>query len=142
MAEQGRPDLAAMLGGLMRRLMNAETPVLAGHGLTMWGYVVLSALDDGPVRTQAALAKAIGADKTRIIGTLDKLQEDGLITREPDPEDRRVRLLGITEAGRAARRSAQSKIQEQEERLLGQLPAADRENFLRAARVLSEAEWP
>lgn len=131
-----------MLGGLMRRLMNAETPVLAEHGLTMWGYVVLSALDDGPVRTQAALAKAIGADKTRIIGTLDKLQEDGLITREPDPNDRRVRLLGITEAGRAARGSAQAKIQEQEERLLGQLPAADREAFLRAARVLSEAEWP
>jgi len=127
-----------MLGGLMRRLMNAETPVLAEHGLTMWGYVVLSALDDGPVRTQAALAKAIGADKTRIIGTLDRLQEDGLITREPDPKDRRVRLLGITETGRAARRSAQSKIQEEEELLLGQLSAADREAFLRAARVLSE----
>ncbi|MEV7548609.1 MarR family winged helix-turn-helix transcriptional regulator [Amycolatopsis sp. NPDC089917] len=142
MAEQGRPDLAAMLGGLMRRLMNAETPVLAEHGLTMWGYVVLSALDDGPVRTQAALAKAIGADKTRIIGTLDTLQEDGLITREPDPKDRRVRLLGITDTGRAARRSAQAQIQEQEERLLGQLPAADRKAFLRAALALSEARWP
>ncbi|WET82653.1 MarR family transcriptional regulator [Amycolatopsis sp. QT-25] len=138
MAEQRRPDLAAMLGGLMRRLMNAETPVLAEHGLTMWGYVVLSALDDGPVRTQAALAKAIGADKTRIIGTLDRLQEDGLITREPDPKDRRVRLLGITETGRAARRSAQAKIQEEEELLLAQLSAADREAFLRAAQVLSE----
>ncbi len=131
-----------MLGGLMRRLMNAEQPVLAEHGLTMWGYVVLSALDDGPVRTQAALAKAIGADKTRIIGTLDTLQDDGLITREPDPKDRRVRLLGITDAGRAARRSAQSKIQAQEERLLGRLPAGDRGAFLRAARLLSEAEWP
>ncbi|AUI59447.1 MarR family winged helix-turn-helix transcriptional regulator [Amycolatopsis sp. BJA-103] len=142
MAEQRRPDLAAMLGGLMRRLMTAETPVLAEHGLTMWGYVVLSALDDGPVRTQAALAKAIGADKTRIIGTLDTLQEGGLITREPDPKDRRVRLLGITEDGRAARRSAQSRIQEQEERLLDQLPATDRKAFLRAALALSEARWP
>lgn len=131
-----------MLGGLMRRLMDAETPVLAEHGLTMWGYVVLNALDGSPVRTQAALAKAIGADKTRIIGTLDKLQEDGLITREPDPTDRRVRLLGITDAGRAARRSTQTRIQEQEERLLDQLSATDRKAFLKAARVLSEAQWP
>ncbi len=126
----------------MRRLMTAETPVLAEHGLTMWGYVVLSALDDRPVRTQAALAKAIGADKTRIIGTLDSLQDDGLIIREPDPNDRRVRLLEITDAGRAARRSAQARIQEQEERLLGELSAADRKAFLKAARVLSEADWP
>ncbi|WP_410657154.1 MarR family winged helix-turn-helix transcriptional regulator [Amycolatopsis sp. lyj-112] len=140
MAEQRRPDLAAMLGGLMRTLMAAESPVLAEHGLTMWGYVVLSALDDRPVRTQAALAKAIGADKTRIIGTLDVLQEDGLINREPDPADRRVRLLEITDAGRKARRSAQTRIQAQENRLLAQLPAGDREAFLRAAHVLSEIE--
>lgn len=142
MAEQKRPDLAAMLGGLMRRLMTAESPVLAEHGLTMWGYVVLSALDDGPVRTQAALARAIGADKTRIIGTLDTLQEAGLISREPDPADRRVRLLEITEAGRNARRSAQKRIQEREDRLLEQLPEADRKVFLRAARVLSESDGP
>ncbi len=129
-----------MLGGLMRTLMAAESPVLAEHGLTMWGYVVLSALDDRPVRTQAALAKAIGADKTRIIGTLDVLQEDGLINREPDPADRRVRLLEITDAGRKARRSAQTRIQAQENRLLAQLPAGDREAFLRAAHVLSEIE--
>ncbi len=127
-----------MLGGLMRRLMSAESPVLAEHGLTMWGYVVLSALDDGPVRTQAALAKAIGADKTRIIPTLDALQDGGLIRREPDPSDRRVRLLEITEEGRRARRSAQSRIQEREDQLLEQLPAADRTAFLRAARTLSE----
>ncbi|RZQ62497.1 MarR family winged helix-turn-helix transcriptional regulator [Amycolatopsis suaedae] len=138
MAEEGRPDLAAMLGGLVRRLMAAEEPVLAEHGLTMWGYVVLSALDDGPVRTQAALAQAIGADKTRIIGTLEALQDGGLIRREPDPADRRVRLLEITEAGRRARRSAQARIQEGEERLLAALSAADRAAFLRAARVLSE----
>jgi DNA-binding MarR family transcriptional regulator len=131
-----------MLGRLMRRLMAAESPVLAEHGLTMWGYVVLSALDDGPVRAQAALAKAIGADKTRIIGTLDQLQEDGLINREPDPNDRRVRLLEITDAGRTARRSAQARIQEQEEQLLELLPAGDRKAFLRAARVLSEASEP
>jgi DNA-binding MarR family transcriptional regulator len=133
-----RPDLAAMLGGLVRTLVALETPVLEEHRLSMWGYVVLSALDDGPVRTQAALAQAIGADKTRIIGTLDELQDAGLISREPDPADRRVRLLAITAAGRERRRAAQDRIQAREEKLLARLPAADREAFLRAARVLAE----
>ncbi|MFC9357564.1 hypothetical protein ACFTZB_13450 [Rhodococcus sp. NPDC057014] len=60
--------------------MAAELPVLFGHGLTMWGYVVLLALDEHPLRTQPALAETIGADKTRIIGVLDDLQDRGLIS--------------------------------------------------------------
>nr|BFE69039.1 hypothetical protein GCM10020092_023400 [Actinoplanes digitatis] len=94
--ESDRPDLAAMAARLARSLVAAERPVLAAHDVSMWGYVVLGALADEPMRTQAALARAIGADKTRIIGTLDELQERALIEREPDPDDRRVRLLRLT----------------------------------------------
>jgi DNA-binding MarR family transcriptional regulator len=132
-----RPDLAAMLHPLTRALVAAELPVLAGHGISMWGYVVLNALEDGPARTQAALAQAIGADKTRIIATLDELQQAGLITREPDPADRRIRLLAISPAGRRVRADAQSAIQANEERVLARLAPADRRAFLRVARILS-----
>ena len=73
------------------------------------------------MRTQAALAAAIGADKTRIIRTLDDLQDDGYIEREPDPDDRRVRLLAITDAGRRVKDAVQDEIQRGEERWLGEL---------------------
>src|SRR2546423_1003975 len=43
-----RPDLAAVLHPLTQALIDAELPVLAAHGMTMWGYVGLSALDGGP----------------------------------------------------------------------------------------------
>jgi DNA-binding MarR family transcriptional regulator len=139
--EQGeqaeRPDLAAMLHPLTRALVAAELPVLARHGISMWGYVVLNALEDGPARTQAALAQSIGADKTRIIATLDELQRAGLISREPDPADRRIRLLAISAAGRRVRSDAQSAIQANEERVLARLAPADRQAFLRVARILS-----
>ncbi|BDY30199.1 MarR family winged helix-turn-helix transcriptional regulator [Mycolicibacterium mageritense] len=135
-----RPDLAAMIAPLMRELMAAEEPVLAAHGLTMWGYVVLLALDRSSMRTQAALADSIGADKTRIIRTLDELQRQGFIEREPDPDDRRVRLLAITEAGRAVKDAAQREIQRGEERWLGQLTAEDRAVFLRVLRQLTREE--
>ncbi len=132
-----RPDLAAMLTLLARQTVAAEQPVLAAHGLSMWGYIVLSALDSSPIRTQAALAEAIGADKTRIIPTLDDLQEHGYIERTPDPEDRRARLLAITESGRSIKDSVQVAIQRGEERWLGQLSASDRDVFLRVLRQLT-----
>ncbi|KUI22509.1 MarR family transcriptional regulator [Mycobacterium sp. GA-1285] len=135
-----RRDLAAMLAPLLRRLIALETPVLAEHGISMWGYSVLSALDASPVRTQAALAEAIGADKTRIIPTLDELQDRGYIERKPDPADRRVRLLAITEAGRALKDSVQAEIQRGEERWLSALSPADRRAFLRALHEMTRVE--
>jgi DNA-binding MarR family transcriptional regulator len=135
-----RDDLAAMLHPLLRDLVAAELPILAAHNVSMWGYAVLNALDRSPVRTQAALAEAIGADKTRIIGTLDELQQRGYIERRPDPDDRRVRLLEITAAGRAAKNAVQSDIQRGEERLLAELTAEERAVFLRVLARLTRAE--
>ncbi len=129
-----------MLAPLLRRLIALETPVLAEHGVSMWGYSVLSALDESPVRTQAALAEAIGADKTRIIPTLDELQERGYIERSPDPADRRVRLPAITATGRALKDSVQAQIQRGEERLLSVLSPADRRAFLRALHEMTGVE--
>lgn len=131
-----RPDLAAMMVRLSRALVAAERPVLDAHGVSMWGYIVLSALADEPMRTQAALARAIGADKTRIIADLDDLQERGLIEREPDPADRRVRLLRLTAAGRELHAAVRGAIRAEEDRLMGGLPAADKRLFLRTLQAL------
>ena len=137
MRNQSRPDLAEMLAELARKTVAAEQPVLAAHGLSMWGYIVLIALDRSPIRTQAALAEAIGADKTRIIPTLDELQQQGYIDRIPDPDDRRARLLEITESGRSIKNTVRAAIQHGEERWLGQLATDDRDAFLRALQQLS-----
>lgn len=137
MSEAPRPDLAAMIAPLMRTLLAVEMPVLERHELSMWGYAVLLGLGKEPVYTQAALAKSINADKTRIIGVLDELQQGGLILREPDPADRRVNLVSITPAGRSLRDRVQADIQQQENQLLEQLPAADRRAFLRSLQTLA-----
>ncbi len=126
-----------MLVPFVRELIAAEEPVLAAHGLTMWGYVVLSTLDRGAMRTQAALAEAINADKTRIIRTLDELQEQGYIERLPDPDDRRARLLAITDEGRALKDAAQTEIQRGEERWLADLSPDERRVFLRVLRRMA-----
>jgi DNA-binding MarR family transcriptional regulator len=135
-----RPDLAAMVARLSRRLIAMEQPILAAQGVSMWGYVVLAALDQTPSRTQAALARTIGADKTRIIGVLDDLQERDLIRREPDPADRRVHLLGLTPAGRRLQAKVRQAIRREEERFLAQLAIPDREVFVRTLQALDAQE--
>ena len=126
-----------MLAPLMRAMIAAELPVLEANGVSMWGYSVLVALDRSAIRTQAALAEVIGADKTRIIAILDELQAKGLIERVADPEDRRARLLAITKEGRKVKDATQTKKQSGEERWLGTLSATDRAVFLRVLQELS-----
>lgn len=132
-----REDLGAMVFRLGRRLLAMEQPILARHNLTMWAYAVLTALHERPMRSQSALADSIGADKTRLIRVLDDLQRRGLIDREPDPGDRRVRLLGLTSAGRQAYRAAVTEIRTGEAEILGTVPAQDQESFVRTLIALS-----
>ena len=133
-----RRDLAAMFVPLARTLVAREEPALDAHDISMWGYIVLTALVEQPVRTQAALAQAINADKSRIIGVLDELQRRGLIRRQPDADDRRVHLLSLTPAGDRLRRSVEAAIRGSEEDVLASLPPADREAFLRSLKALYE----
>jgi DNA-binding MarR family transcriptional regulator len=133
-----RADLAAMVGRLGRRLIAMEEPILAAHEVSMWAYVVLTALGREPTRTQAALAASIGADKTRLIPVLDDLQRRDLISREADPADRRVRLLGLTPAGRRLHAAVRADIRAAEEALLADLAEADRAGLLAALAALDQ----
>ena len=127
-----------MFAPLARALITREEPVLLAHDISMWGYVVLTALVEQPVRTQAALAQAINADKSRIIGVLDDLQQRGLIQRQPDTADRRVHLLSLTPEGDRLRRSVEAAIRDSEKGVLATLPPANREAFLRSLKALYE----
>jgi DNA-binding MarR family transcriptional regulator len=103
--------------------------VLAAHDLTMWEYVVLSGLVDGPTQTQARLAEAVGRDKTRLIPILDALEARGLLARTPDPADRRNKIVSLTGPGRALRKAVSTAIRAAEEELLQPLDAAERRTF-------------
>jgi DNA-binding MarR family transcriptional regulator len=55
----------------------------------------------------------------------------------PDPDDRRARLLAITDSGRSVKDAVQADIQRGEEHWLGQVSASDRNVFLRVLDQLS-----
>jgi DNA-binding MarR family transcriptional regulator len=118
-------DLGALFARLTRRLIDAERPLLAEQGLSMWGYIVLSHLARAPAGTQLALATAIGYDKTRLIALLDELEAAGLVTRTPDPADRRARTVVLTEAGLERHAAARRAIRAMEDELLADVSATE-----------------
>lgn len=51
--------------------------------------------------TPAALAEMAQISRASVTGLLDSLEKDAFIRREPDPNDRRMLLIYLTEAGEA-----------------------------------------
>jgi len=64
-------------------------------------YPVLSGLRHGPL-TATELSKRIGVDRTVISRQASELTTLGLVTRGPDPRDKRGGLLTLTPDGQAA----------------------------------------
>lgn len=119
-------DLGALCAGAARALAEAERPVLEAHGLSMWQYVVLSALSPGAAPSQLALAQQIHYDKTRLIALLDALVAAGLVSRSPDPSDRRARVVRLTDLGAQRHAAVRDAIRAVEERLLTGLRPEER----------------
>jgi DNA-binding MarR family transcriptional regulator len=67
------------------------------------------------------LAGRLSCVKSNITQLVDRLETDGLVTRKPDPHDRRTRLAVLTTAGRKACKEGTRVHQETERRLLGKL---------------------
>ena len=119
-------DLGALFARITRWLLDAERPLLDAHGLSMWDYIILSHLAREPAGTQLALAEAIGYDKTRLIGLLDRLEQGELITRVADPTDRRARVVTLTRSGQARHAAARADIRAMEDEFLVHLNPAQR----------------
>lgn len=82
---------------LARRFDEALRPV----GLTNGQFSLLMSLNRPQPPAIAPVAQLLAMDRTTLTAALKPLQRDGLVKIEPDPADRRNRLLKLTDEGHA-----------------------------------------
>jgi MarR family transcriptional regulator, transcriptional regulator for hemolysin len=96
-----------------------DTLAAAGGSLGTW--VVLSALSDVGIMSQAALANHVHLEGATITHHIDRLEAAGLVRRQLDPGDRRIRRLELTEAGEELHARLLGAVIELQRRVLGGL---------------------
>jgi MarR family transcriptional regulator for hemolysin len=75
---------------------------LKTHGLTTAGWNALAAVADSTEPpSQRELACRLGVDGATLVTTLDRLVAGGLVRRDAEPGDRRVKRIALTPQGHA-----------------------------------------
>jgi len=83
--------------------------------------------------------QALGLQPSTLTGVADRLESRGLVAREPNPADRRSRLLVPTDRGRAAQEEHLARERKLFSVILGALPGPGRGAFIDAAERILDA---
>ena len=138
-----RVDLESLPGHHIRRLHQIAVAIFLQetepHGLTPLQYAAMQTVGNIPGIDQRTLARTIGFDTSTIGGVIDRLELRGLVLRSASPDDRRVRLLTLTEMGRELLDAAVPAMLRAQERMLEPLPRRERAEFMRMLRALVTA---
>jgi DNA-binding MarR family transcriptional regulator len=91
-------DLMASLVGIFHREYEEAA---AARSLTGAQAKVLALLRRGPMPMRH-IAQTLSCEPSNITGIVDRLESRGFVTREADPQDRRVKLVAATVPGAVA----------------------------------------
>ena len=103
----------------------------AEFSLTPVQYAALVAIEAHDGTDATRLSNMIAFDRSTIGSVLERLEKRGLIVRRPSPEDRRQRLIFLTEDGRKLLVDSKEAIDRVQNRIVGVLSREERETFLK-----------
>lgn len=112
---------AAKVRRLARRVSQIYDEALTPHGLTIGQMGLLASLSRRQGIGISALAQRLSADASTISRLVRPLEQAGLLTIDPDPDDGRGRLVRLTEQGAERRRAAGAGWSAAQARIAAQL---------------------
>ena len=124
------------LGLRSGQLFNA---FLQASGLRLRHYAVLRFLAGAEGVLQRELSARLGYDPSAIVGLVDDLEKLGFAERRPSPDDRRSRLVVLTEDGRAFLRGTDEAGRRVSNELLEPLEPAERDALHALLQRVAEA---
>jgi DNA-binding MarR family transcriptional regulator len=132
--------LLAQLGrAVTRRYRCALSPIGLRPRMTQ---ALLRLRDEGPI-AQQALGAALDIDASNLVVLLNDLEDDGLISRRRDPQDRRRHVVEVSERGAARLREVEQAALEVDDDFFAALDEEERlvlQDML--ARVARTADVP
>ena len=101
--------------------------------------LLLMQLFDRDGQTQSELLESVGLDHSTVSKSLRRMQDAGLVIREPAEHDRRVMVVHLTDNGRAMREPIATLWQTLEKASAGNLSPQQAQSFVRTAYTIVEA---
>jgi DNA-binding MarR family transcriptional regulator len=101
--------------------------------------LLLMQLFDRDGQTQSELLESVGLDHSTVSKSLSRMQDAGLLVREPAEHDRRVMVVHLTGRGRAMREPIAALWQTLEEVSARNLSERQTESFVDTANAITEA---
>jgi MarR family transcriptional regulator for hemolysin len=105
---------------------------LSEHGASLWNWVLLKEAANAEGASQRELAQHMRIEPPTLVRHLDKLADEGLVERRPDPADRRVVRVVVTDAGLARLAELHDVVHALDDELRGILTKRDVEVLSRA----------
>ncbi len=134
-------DLLARFTQAAKLLREAADEAMSGHGVRVGQHIVLNALWDTDGLTPGEIARRIGAATPTIVNTATRMEEAGLLTRRPDPDDARLVRLYLTPRGRAAREPVREARAALARSATATLTAAERDHLRSAlAKIIAQLQ--
>jgi DNA-binding MarR family transcriptional regulator len=120
------------------RMHRAVDNQMMGCGLNLARTKVLHQLQHVPARS-SVLATELGLAPHTITDIVDALERDGMVTRLPDPSDRRAKLVALTGQGEVALAAASRAKERITQLVFGSFNEADRATMIRLLGVIDDA---
>jgi DNA-binding MarR family transcriptional regulator len=133
MANEIESDLAILLAGATRVVADRLGEAVEQAGIddmrAPFGYVIRALAEKD--RTLTDLASLLDVSKQAAIKVVDQMEARGFTVRETDPDDRRQKVLRLTEKGQTVRRAALAASRRMERELRADVGDADADALLR-----------
>ncbi|HZY19294.1 MAG TPA: MarR family winged helix-turn-helix transcriptional regulator [Ramlibacter sp.] len=127
-------DFQQAPGHLIRRAHQVAVAVFmeetGAHDVTPVQFAILHALIDDPGEDQVTLAGKVAFDAATFGSVIGRLEAKGWVRREPDPDDRRRKLLWVTPAGEQAASGMRRAVARAQRRILGPLEPHEQDQLV------------
>ncbi|WP_018911879.1 MarR family winged helix-turn-helix transcriptional regulator [Thiomonas sp. FB-6] len=127
-----------LLAELSRRYVQLFEQLAQGTGLKLTTCRALAYLERHEGISQSRLAELAAIEPMALVRLLDRLQDEGMVQRLADPEDRRAHRLVLCEPARPVLRQIREISRRAREQVFAGIEPAESEEFLRVLERLND----